>query len=39
VPIVVPCNRVVPSSGGIGKYGGDEWRKAYLLRLEGALAE
>jgi methylated-DNA-[protein]-cysteine S-methyltransferase len=39
VPIVVPCHRVVPSSGGIGKYGGDEWRKAYLLRLEGALAE
>jgi methylated-DNA-[protein]-cysteine S-methyltransferase len=38
VPIVVPCHRVVPSSGGIGKYGGNEWRKAYLLRLEGALA-
>ena len=39
VPIIVPCHRVVPSSGGIGKYGGNEWRKAYLLRLEGALAE
>ena len=39
VPIVVPCHRVVPSSGGIGRYGGHEWRKAYLLRLEGALAE
>jgi methylated-DNA-[protein]-cysteine S-methyltransferase len=39
VPIVVPCHRVVPSSGGIGKYGGNEWRKAYLLRLEGALTE
>jgi methylated-DNA-[protein]-cysteine S-methyltransferase len=38
VPIVVPCHRVVPSSGGIGKYGGDEWRKAFLLRLEGAVA-
>jgi methylated-DNA-[protein]-cysteine S-methyltransferase len=38
VPIVVPCHRVVPSSGGIGKYGGDEWRKAFLLRLEGAIA-
>jgi methylated-DNA-[protein]-cysteine S-methyltransferase len=38
VPIVVPCHRVVPSSGGIGKYGGHEWRKAYLLRLEGATA-
>ena len=38
VPIVVPCHRVVPSGGGIGKYGGNEWRKAFLLRLEGALA-
>jgi methylated-DNA-[protein]-cysteine S-methyltransferase len=37
VPIVVPCHRVVPAGGGIGKYGGDEWRKEYLLRLEGAL--
>ena len=24
--------------GGVGKYGGQEWRKEYLLRLEGALA-
>jgi methylated-DNA-[protein]-cysteine S-methyltransferase len=39
VPIVVPCHRVVPSSGGIGKYGGDEWRKAFLLRLEGAIPD
>ena len=39
VPIVVPCHRVVPSSGGIGKYGGSEWRKEFLLRLEGALAD
>jgi methylated-DNA-[protein]-cysteine S-methyltransferase len=37
VPIVVPCHRVVPVGGGIGKYGGDEWRKEFLLRLEGAL--
>ncbi len=36
VPIVVPCHRVVPSSGGIGKYGGQEWRKRFLLDLEGA---
>lgn len=38
VPIVVPCHRVVPASGGIGKYGGQEWRKDFLLRLEGAIA-
>jgi methylated-DNA-[protein]-cysteine S-methyltransferase len=37
LPIVVPCHRVVPSSGGIGKYGGDPWRKAFLLNLEGAI--
>jgi methylated-DNA-[protein]-cysteine S-methyltransferase len=39
VPIVVPCHRVVPSGGGIGKYGGQEWRKAYLLHLEGVLED
>jgi methylated-DNA-[protein]-cysteine S-methyltransferase len=37
VPIVVPCHRVVPSTGGVGKYGGQEWRKRFLLRLEGAI--
>jgi methylated-DNA-[protein]-cysteine S-methyltransferase len=37
VPIVVPCHRVVPSVGGIGKYGGQEWRKQFLLQLEGAV--
>lgn len=35
VPIVVPCHRVVPASGGIGGYGGSEWRKALLLGIEG----
>jgi methylated-DNA-[protein]-cysteine S-methyltransferase len=39
VPIVVPCHRVVPSSGGVGKYGGQEWRKRFLLRLEGAMID
>jgi methylated-DNA-[protein]-cysteine S-methyltransferase len=38
VPVIVPCHRVVPSSGGIGQYGGSEWRKEHLLRLEGWLA-
>jgi len=36
--VVVPCHRVVPSVGGIGKYGGQEWRKQFLLQLEGAVA-
>ena len=38
IPIVVPCHRVVPSVGGIGKYGGQEWRKQFLLQLERAVA-
>lgn len=37
VPIIVPCHRVVPSSGGVGNYGGGPERKRFLLRLEGAL--
>jgi methylated-DNA-[protein]-cysteine S-methyltransferase len=37
VPIVVPCHRVVPSSGGVGNYGGGAERKRALLALEGAL--
>lgn len=37
VPIFVPCHRVVPSSGGIGNYGGGVPRKLALLELEGAL--
>lgn len=36
IPIVVPCHRIVPASGGIGGYGGGEERKAFLLALEGA---
>jgi len=37
VPIVVPCHRVLPGSGGIGNYGGGPARKRALLTLEGAL--
>ena len=37
VPLVVPCHRVVPGSGGIGAYGGGTERKRLLLELEGAL--
>lgn len=39
IPIVVPCHRIVPASGGIGKYGGGEERKAFLLSLEGAITQ
>jgi methylated-DNA-[protein]-cysteine S-methyltransferase len=37
VPIVVPCHRVLPGSGGIGNYGGGPERKRALLTLEGVL--
>jgi methylated-DNA-[protein]-cysteine S-methyltransferase len=37
VPIVVPCHRVLPGSGGIGAYGGGPERKRVLLELEGAI--
>lgn len=36
IPIVVPCHRIVPASGGLGGYGGGEERKRFLLELEGA---
>jgi methylated-DNA-[protein]-cysteine S-methyltransferase len=35
LPIVVPCHRVLPGSGGIGNYAGGPERKRALLALEG----
>src|SRR5512132_753872 len=37
IPIIVPCHRVVPSSGGVGNYGGGAEMKRGLLDFEGAL--
>ena len=36
VPIIVPCHRVVPGSGGVGSYGGGPQLKRLLLAREGA---
>lgn len=39
LPIVVPCHRVITSTGGIGGYMGGDGRDTFkvdLLRLEGA---
>jgi len=36
LPIVVPCHRVLPASGGIGDYRGGAEAKARLLDLERA---
>jgi AraC family transcriptional regulator of adaptative response/methylated-DNA-[protein]-cysteine methyltransferase len=35
VPIVIPCHRVVPKTGGIGNYGLGVARKKALLEKEG----
>ena len=37
IPIVVPCHRVLRSTGELGGYTGGLERKRTLLRLEGAL--
>jgi methylated-DNA-[protein]-cysteine S-methyltransferase len=37
VPLIVPCHRIVPSSGGIGNYAGTPEVKERLLAIEGAL--
>jgi methylated-DNA-[protein]-cysteine S-methyltransferase len=37
IPLIVPCHRVVQSSGGVGNYGGGPEMKRALLDLEGAL--
>jgi methylated-DNA-[protein]-cysteine S-methyltransferase len=37
VPIVLPCHRVIGSTGKLVGYGGGLERKEFLLRLEGAL--
>ncbi len=34
IGIVVPCHRVVPSTGAIGKYGGGTSRKEWLQNFE-----
>ncbi|MBN1570762.1 MAG: MGMT family protein [Acidobacteria bacterium] len=36
VPLLIPCHRVVPSSGGIGNFGLGIWRKRELLNREAA---
>jgi methylated-DNA-[protein]-cysteine S-methyltransferase len=36
VPIIVPCHRVLPGSGGVGSYGGGPDVKRLLLAHEGA---
>jgi len=38
LPIIVPCHRIVSKSGELpGNYGGNPWRKEWLLRHEGVM--
>lgn len=37
IAIIVPCHRVIASSGGIGGYGGGIEKKRFLLELESPL--
>jgi len=37
IAIIVPCHRVLPSSGGVGQFGGGVEVKEWLLRREGNL--
>ena len=37
LPIIIPCHRVVPSSGGIGNYAGGESLKRKLLEHEKSM--
>lgn len=34
INIIIPCHRVFTSSGKISGYGGDAWRKEWLLKHE-----
>jgi methylated-DNA-[protein]-cysteine S-methyltransferase len=36
--IIVPCHRVIGSNGDLVGYGGDLWRKKWLLEHEGKIA-
>lgn len=37
LPVFIPCHRIVGHDGRLVGYGGGLWRKAWLLRHEGAL--
>lgn len=38
VSIIVPCHRVIGSNGDLVGYGGDLWRKKWLLEHEAKIA-
>ncbi|MEM0481643.1 MAG: MGMT family protein [Nitrososphaerota archaeon] len=36
IAIIIPCHRVIRPDERLGKYAGDEYVKAWLLKHEGA---
>jgi O-6-methylguanine DNA methyltransferase len=39
IAIIVPCHRIIRSSGALGGYAGGVETKRYLLRLEGSYSD
>lgn len=39
ISIVIPCHRVIGSDGSLTGYGGELWRKQFLLKLESSQGE
>ncbi|MGH9601267.1 MAG: MGMT family protein [Terriglobales bacterium] len=39
IAIVIPCHRVINSTGKLGGYGGGLWRKQRLLELESTMRQ
>jgi len=37
ISIVIPCHRVIGKNGSMTGYGGELWRKEFLLKLEKAI--
>ena len=37
LPIIIPCHRILPSSGDIGEYASGSHRKQWLLKHEAAI--
>lgn len=37
ISIVIPCHRVIGKNGSMTGYGGELWRKEFLLKLENAI--
>ena len=37
IPLIIPCHRVINSSGKLGGYSGALWRKEWLLKHEGVV--